>query len=34
MGFVTFLDRPKADAARAIADLARLNVRVKLMDRL
>jgi Mg2+-importing ATPase len=30
-GFLLFLDPPKADAARVIADLARLNVQVKVI---
>lgn len=30
-GFLTFLDRPKADVARTIAELARLGVAVKLI---
>lgn len=31
VGFLLFLDPPKADAARTIADLARLNIRVKVI---
>ena len=31
-GFLTFLDRPKEDVPRAIADLRRLGVSVKLSE--
>ncbi len=31
-GFLTFLDRPKADAPQALTDLSRLNVRVALLS--
>jgi Mg2+-importing ATPase len=31
LGFLTFLDRPKADAATAVADLGRLGVAVKIV---